>query len=167
MRKIRLNIGSALSLTAIFLFQYLGGIGYCPQNDALIPCFDAIEHLALFAALRGVPESEIYSEVQMWIDKLRKYRREVIPSNININECNKLFSFFLSELNKHAKKPSETYSGGNKRRLNIAMALIASPKMVLLDEPTTGVDPAARRSVWTVLQSCQAAGQSIILTSHR
>lgn len=65
------------------------------------------------------------------------------------------------------KQPSGTYSGGNKRRLNIAMALIGNPTLVLLDEPTTGVDPAARRSLWNTLQSCQAAGQAIILTSHR
>lgn len=64
-------------------------------------------------------------------------------------------------------QPSGTYSGGNKRRLNIAIALIGSPTLVLLDEPTTGVDPAARRSLWSTLQSCQAAGQAIILTSHR
>lgn len=64
-------------------------------------------------------------------------------------------------------QPSGTYSGGNKRRLNIAMALIGNPTLVLLDEPTTGVDPAARRSLWNTLQSCQAAGQAIILTSHR
>lgn len=64
-------------------------------------------------------------------------------------------------------QPSGTYSGGNKRRLNIAMALIGNPTLVLLDEPTTGVDPAARRSLWNTLQACQAAGQAIILTSHR
>jgi len=46
------------------------------------------------------------------------------------------------------------------------MALIGNPTLVLLDEPTTGVDPAARRSLWNTLQSCQAAGQAIILTSH-
>jgi len=64
-------------------------------------------------------------------------------------------------------QPSGTYSGGNKRRLNIAIALIGNPTLVLLDEPTTGVDPAARRSLWNTLQACQAAGQAIILTSHR
>ncbi|XP_046465259.1 phospholipid-transporting ATPase ABCA3 isoform X1 [Neodiprion pinetum] len=120
--------------------QYLAGIGYCPQINALIPSFNAYEHLLLFARLRGVPKAEVDSEVQLWIDKLR--------------------------LNKHAKNMSKTYSGGNKRRLNIAMALIANPEMVLLDEPTAGVDPGARRSLWGVLQSCQNSGQAIILTSH-
>ena len=69
---------------------------------------------------------------------------------------------------KHcASRPCGTYSGGNKRRLNIAMALIGDPKIVLLDEPTAGVDPSSRRSLWNAIQSCQRNGQSVILTSHR
>ncbi|XP_034941503.1 ATP-binding cassette sub-family A member 3-like [Chelonus insularis] len=82
----------------------------------------------------------IYSAVKRWITKL------------NLTVC--------------AAQPSGTYSGGNKRRLNIALALIGNPSLVLMDEPTTGVDPAARRSLWNTLKTCQDAGQSIILTSH-
>lgn len=81
--------------------------------------------------------------------------------------CGKYKYEHVSDLTACMKQPSGTYSGGNKRRLNIAMALIGNPTLVLLDEPTTGVDPAARRSLWNTLQSCQAAGQAIILTSHR
>lgn len=73
----------------------------------------------------------------------------------------------MLDLNSCMRQPSGTYSGGNKRRLNIAMALIGNPTLVLLDEPTTGVDPAARRSLWNILQTCQTMGQAIILTSHR
>ncbi|XP_008203603.1 phospholipid-transporting ATPase ABCA1 isoform X2 [Nasonia vitripennis] len=119
---------------------YLSQMGYCPQNDAIIRCLNASEHLRLFARLRGIPESQVNNEVKKWIDRL------------NLNIC--------------ASQPSGTYSGGNKRRLNIAMALIGNPSLVLLDEPTTGVDPAARRSLWNVIQSCQTTGQAIILTSH-
>lgn len=75
--------------------------------------------------------------------------------------------FIVSDLNACMHQPSNTYSGGNKRRLNIAMALIGNPTLVLLDEPTTGVDPAARRLLWNILKSCQKMGQAIILTSHR
>ena len=49
----------------------------------------------------------------------------------------------------------------------MAIALIGNPSLILMDEPTTGVDPGARRSLWKVIKSCQAAGQSVILTSHR
>ena len=73
----------------------------------------------------------------------------------------------ITELKRCASRPTGTYSGGNKRRLNVAMALIGDPKLILLDEPTTGVDPAARRSLWNAIQSCQRNGQSVILTSHR
>ncbi|XP_008205027.1 phospholipid-transporting ATPase ABCA1 [Nasonia vitripennis] len=120
--------------------RYLSQMGYCPQNDAIIRSLNSYDHLRLFARLRGIPEREVETEVKKWIDRL------------NLNAC--------------ASQPSGTYSGGNKRRLNIAMALIGLPNLVLLDEPTTGVDPAARRSLWNVIQSCQSSGQAVILTSH-
>ncbi|XP_032690164.1 phospholipid-transporting ATPase ABCA1-like isoform X2 [Odontomachus brunneus] len=120
--------------------QYMSEMGYCPQTDALIPSLNTFDHLRLFARLRGIPKSKVELEVNKWINRL------------NLTAC--------------MSQPSDTYSGGNKRRLNIAMALIGNPTLVLLDEPTTGVDPAARRSLWNTLKSCQAAGQSIILTSH-
>ncbi|XP_014296992.1 phospholipid-transporting ATPase ABCA1 [Microplitis demolitor] len=120
--------------------KYLMQMGYCPQQDALIDTFNSWDHLNLFARLRGIPDSQIDLTVQKWISKL------------NLTAC--------------AIQPSGTYSGGNKRRLNIAIALIGNPPLVLMDEPTTGVDPAARRSLWNTLKACQSSGQSIILTSH-
>nr|XP_034183985.1 retinal-specific phospholipid-transporting ATPase ABCA4-like [Osmia lignaria] len=120
--------------------NYLAQMGYCPQTDALLSSLNSFDHLRLFALLRGIPSSKVDLEVNKWINRL------------NLNAC--------------MHQPSGTYSGGNKRRLNIAMALIGNPTLVLLDEPTTGVDPAARRSLWNILQSCQAMGQAIILTSH-
>ncbi|KAL7306039.1 hypothetical protein TKK_0001504 [Trichogramma kaykai] len=119
---------------------FLSQMGYCPQNDALITSLNAYDHLRLFARLRGIPSYQVEKEVATWIKRL------------NLNAC--------------AKQPSGTYSGGNKRRLNIAIALIGLPSLVLLDEPTTGVDPGARRSLWNVIQSCQASGQAVVLTSH-
>ncbi|KAJ8686326.1 hypothetical protein QAD02_022120 [Eretmocerus hayati] len=118
----------------------LSQVGYCPQNDAIIRSLNSYDHLRLFARLRGVPESQVEKEVDLWIQRL------------NLIAC--------------ASQPSGTYSGGNKRRLNIAMALIGNPSLILLDEPTTGVDPGARRSLWNVIQLCQKAGQAVILTSH-
>ncbi|KAH0557433.1 hypothetical protein KQX54_005911 [Cotesia glomerata] len=120
--------------------KYLMQMGYCPQQDAIIDTFNSWDHLYLFAKLRGIPSSQIDSIVKKWILKL------------NLTAC--------------ANQPSVNYTAGNKRRLNIAMALMGNPPLVLLDEPTTGVDPAARRSLWNTLKSCQNIGQSIILTSH-
>ncbi|XP_011306963.1 retinal-specific ATP-binding cassette transporter [Fopius arisanus] len=120
--------------------EYLREMGYCPQQDAIMGNLNTWDHLYLFARLRGVPKDQVQDVVEKWIRKL------------NLTAC--------------ADQPSNTYSGGNKRRLNIAIALIGNPSLVLMDEPTTGVDPAARRSLWNTLKICQASGQSIILTSH-
>ena len=57
-------------------------------------------------------------------------------------------------------------AGGNRRKLSVAVALIGSPPILLLDEPSTGMDPAARRSLWVVLQDAQSAGHTIVMTSH-
>jgi ABC-2 type transport system ATP-binding protein len=57
-------------------------------------------------------------------------------------------------------------SGGEKRRLGIAMALVGSPDLVFLDEPTTGLDPGARRELWGLIRSLQSAGKTVLLTTH-
>jgi len=73
----------------------------------------------------------------------------------------------LTGLEKSANVQARKYSGGMKRKLSAAMSLIGAPGISMMDEPTTGVDPHARRNFWKIIASAQAAGQSIILTSHR
>ncbi|HET7823416.1 MAG TPA: ABC transporter ATP-binding protein [Ornithinibacter sp.] len=65
-----------------------------------------------------------------------------------------------------AAKPTATYSGGMKRRLDIAMSLIGEPEVVFLDEPTTGLDPAGRREVWDTITGLAATGTTIMLTTQ-
>ena len=60
-----------------------------------------------------------------------------------------------------------SFSGGNKRKLSTAIALVGNPPILLLDEPTTGMDPATRRFLWNVLTDIIKEGRSVILTSHR
>ena len=69
-------------------------------------------------------------------------------------------------IQEYIDRASGSYSGGNKRKLNVAMSLVAEPPIIFLDEPSTGVDPVARRNLWKIIQRIQAAGQSVILTSH-
>lgn len=71
-------------------------------------------------------------------------------------------------MDEFADRPSGEYSGGNKRKLCIAMALIGAPPVILLDEPTSGVDPVARRKMWDVLTLIKDGinKSSIVLTSH-
>uniref|UniRef100_A0A8C8AZB2 ATP binding cassette subfamily A member 2 n=1 Tax=Otus sunia TaxID=257818 RepID=A0A8C8AZB2_9STRI len=70
------------------------------------------------------------------------------------------------ELTKYADKPASTYSGGNKRKLSTAIALIGYPAFIFLDEPTTGMDPKARRFLWNLILDVIKTGRSVVLTSH-
>jgi len=67
---------------------------------------------------------------------------------------------------KHIDKQTHAYSGGNKRKLSTAIAVIGSPSVIYLDEPTTGMDPAARRQLWNMVCRIRDSGKSIVLTSH-
>ncbi|XP_055599142.1 phospholipid-transporting ATPase ABCA3-like [Uranotaenia lowii] len=115
-------------------------IGYCPQFDALLDDITGRETLKIFALLRGVPRSEIASVSLKLAESLN----------------------FL----KHIDKRTKQYSGGNKRKLSTALALMGNPSVVYLDEPTTGMDPGAKRQLWDVICKERGAGKSIILTSH-
>jgi ABC-2 type transport system ATP-binding protein len=65
-----------------------------------------------------------------------------------------------------ARKPAATYSGGMRRRLDLAMTLIGDPRLIFLDEPTTGLDPRARRDVWQIIRGLAADGVTIFLTTQ-
>jgi ABC-2 type transport system ATP-binding protein len=70
------------------------------------------------------------------------------------------------ELDDAAKKPAATYSGGMKRRLDLAMTLVGDPRIIFLDEPTTGLDPRSRRTMWQIIRDLVAEGVTIFLTTQ-
>ncbi|RRR84840.1 ATP-binding cassette domain-containing protein [Streptomyces sp. RP5T] len=70
------------------------------------------------------------------------------------------------DLTEAAKKPASTYSGGMKRRLDIAMTLVGSPRIIFLDEPTTGLDPRARHNMWQIIRELVADGVTVFLTTQ-
>lgn len=74
---------------------------------------------------------------------------------------------FSKGLEQYQNRQCGKYSGGNKRKLCAAMALIGDPRVVFLDEPTTGVDPASRRKLYDVMKESKIRGQAVVLTSHR
>ncbi|KAJ8247643.1 hypothetical protein GJAV_G00248620 [Gymnothorax javanicus] len=115
-------------------------MGYCPQFDALNDLLTGREHLEFYAILRGVPEKEVCEVAEWGIRKLG--------------------------LVKYVDKAAGSYSGGNMRKLSTAMALIGGPPVVFLDEPTTGMDPKARRALWNCILSIIKEGRSVVLTSH-
>ncbi|MET8847043.1 ATP-binding cassette domain-containing protein [Amycolatopsis sp. NPDC004625] len=70
------------------------------------------------------------------------------------------------ELTEAAKKPASTYSGGMRRKLDLAMTLVGNPRIIFLDEPTTGLDPRSRRTMWTIIRDLVADGVTIFLTTQ-
>uniref|UniRef100_A0A8C6P4U4 P-type phospholipid transporter n=1 Tax=Nothobranchius furzeri TaxID=105023 RepID=A0A8C6P4U4_NOTFU len=115
-------------------------MGYCPQFDAIDELLTGREHLHLYARLRGVPESEIRRVADWAIQKLG--------------------------LLEYAGCSAGTYSGGNRRKLSTAISMIGCPALVLLDEPTTGMDPLSRRFLWKSIMSVIQDQRAVVLTSH-
>ena len=113
--------------------------GYCPQFNILWEELTAREHLTLFAKLRNVP---IYKREEMIVNKLR-----------------------LVNLLSSADKLTQIFSGGMKRRLSVIISSIGDPKVIFMDEPTTGMDPITRREVWKLIQELKK-DRVIILTTH-
>lgn len=70
------------------------------------------------------------------------------------------------DLVEAAGSPLSTYSGGMRRRLDLAMTLVASPRMIMLDEPTTGLDPRSRRTLWSIVRELVAEGTTVLLTTQ-
>ncbi|XP_054282014.1 phospholipid-transporting ATPase ABCA1-like isoform X1 [Macrosteles quadrilineatus] len=115
-------------------------LGYCPQFDALDPLLTPREHLELYARLRNIPRAKMQQEVDLSLKYLR--------------------------LGHYSDRLAGTLSGGNKRKLSTAIALLGNPPIVYLDEPTTGMDPKSRRFLWSCIQDVNRQGRSVILTSH-
>ncbi|RDX86540.1 ABC transporter A family member 2, partial [Mucuna pruriens] len=114
-------------------------IGVCPQFDILWDALSGQEHLQLFATIKGLSPASIKSITQTSLAEVR--------------------------LMDAAKVRAGSYSGGMKRRLSVAIALIGDPKLVILDEPTTGMDPITRRHVWDIIENAKR-GRAIVLTTH-
>ena len=83
-------------------------------------------------------------------------------------ECNNALFILLSilDLSQYQNKKCGVYSGGNKRKLSVALAMIGDPPLLFLDEPSTGMDPGARHALWNSITNIQGKGTSVILTSH-
>ncbi|RKP23674.1 P-loop containing nucleoside triphosphate hydrolase protein, partial [Syncephalis pseudoplumigaleata] len=114
-------------------------LGVCPQHDVLWLKLTAREHLRYFARIKGVAAKEIEGAVEEMLQML--------------------------DLAPVADRHAEGYSGGNKRRLSLAMACIGHPRVVFLDEPTTGVDVGVRRKIWECIRRLKERA-SVVLTTH-
>lgn len=120
--------------------KYLWSIGYCPQFSGVCEYLSGREQLMLIARLRGVPSSAINNEVNTMLE--------------------------LLDLKRIADRQIRNYSGGNARRLSAGSAMLCSPPLIILDEPSCGVDVAARRSLWVIIKHQLAAGSTVVISSH-
>ncbi|XP_016838488.1 ATP-binding cassette sub-family A member 5 isoform X2 [Nasonia vitripennis] len=115
-------------------------MGYCPQHDAQWKNITVREHLECYAAIRGVPWGDISRIVDLYLSGL--------------------------QIHEHADKQTQECSGGTRRKLSFAMAMIGGPKVVLMDEPSTGMDPRSKRFLWDTILASFQGGRGAILTTH-
>lgn len=115
-------------------------VGVVPQFDNLDPDFTVVENLRIFGRYFGLPAAEIERRVPMLLE--------------------------FARLENRADAHVRDLSGGMRRRLTVARALINDPDLLVMDEPTTGLDPQARHLIWDRLKSLLAAGKTILLTTH-
>lgn len=115
-------------------------LGYCPQHDALWKNITIKEHIECYAAIRGVSKADTPRIVDAYLNGL--------------------------QIMEHAGKNADECSGGTRRKLSFALSMVGNPRIVLLDEPSTGMDPRSKRFLWdTILASFQGK-KGAILTTH-
>ncbi|OWF36066.1 ATP-binding cassette sub-family A member 5 [Mizuhopecten yessoensis] len=117
------------------------GLGFCPQHDALWDVITLKEHIECYANIRGVPKEKIPVLTDYFVKNMK--------------------------LDEHKNKQSKKLSGGTKRKLSYILSILGRPKIVLLDEPSTGMDPQSKRFLWDTISSCfEGSERGAILTTH-
>uniref|UniRef100_A0A8C5MKI8 ATP binding cassette subfamily A member 12 n=1 Tax=Leptobrachium leishanense TaxID=445787 RepID=A0A8C5MKI8_9ANUR len=114
--------------------------GYCPQEDALDDLMTGEEHLYYYARIHGIPERKIKSECYTLLQKLH--------------------------LMQYKDRITANYSCGTRRKLSTALALIGKPSILLLDEPSSGMDPKTKRHLWKIISEEVKDRCAVVLTSH-
>jgi ABC-2 type transport system ATP-binding protein len=116
-------------------------LGVVPQDIVLYDYLNAKENLAFYGRLYGLSGRKLTDRINELLD-------------------------FTQLDEKAVKRHVSTYSGGMKRRVNIAAALLHEPQVILLDEPTAGLDPQNKHALWEIIQSLKKEGRTIVLTTH-
>lgn len=121
-------------------FEAMSEIGYMAQNDALYDDLSAWENVMFFGDLYSMNKPEL------------KDRAEELLTFVGLEQ--------------ERKKAVRFYSGGMKRRLSLAIALVNNPRLLILDEPTVGIDPVLRKKFWEKFEDLKAGGCTILATTH-
>ncbi|USS92162.1 ABC transporter ATP-binding protein [Fructobacillus americanaquae] len=120
--------------------ELLGQMGYMAQSDALYESLTARANLKFFAEMRGIDKEGLEQEI------------ERVANVVSLGD----------KLDQYVSG----FSGGMKRRLSLAIALLGNPFLLVLDEPTVGIDPALRRQIWSELHKMKEEGHAILVTTH-
>lgn len=120
--------------------KVLKHIGYMGQDLALYENLSAKENLVFFGNLKGLAGQKLEAEIKQYMQ--------------------------LVNLEEKLKDIVNTFSGGMKRRLSLAITLLGQPDLLILDEPTVGIDPSLRQSIWKELRTLAKAGQTVLMTTH-
>jgi len=115
-------------------------IGYCPQESVAYDNLSGIENLLFYLGLYNIGGKEAKRRAYKLLKMLGLY--------------------------EYKDKKVKKYSGGMKKRLNLAIALIGEPEIIILDEPTTGMDPNIRREVWRIIKDIKEEGKTVLLATH-
>ncbi|GIQ89103.1 ABC transporter A, ABCA, partial [Kipferlia bialata] len=137
--------GGDISVAGVSVAQSRSGlhklIGLCPQEDThLFPFFTVREHLTLYCTIKGVAPDRCAAEVDRVVKMVR--------------------------LDEYMNSKASTLSGGWKRRLCVAVAIVNAPSCLFLDEPSSGLDPMSRRDLWHCIRAISAEDTTVILTTH-
>ncbi|CAL8282577.1 unnamed protein product [Merluccius merluccius] len=114
-------------------------VGMCPQFNIIFDVLTVEEHLRIFAAIKGILPADVNGEVRRVLKDL--------------------------DMEKIMDAQAKNLSGGQKRKLSVGIAILGDPKILLLDEPTAGMDPCSRHQVWTLLKK-RRAGRVTVLSTH-
>ena len=118
----------------------LRDMGYMAQSDSLYEALSGQENLEFFGQLKGLSKKDLKEEIA--------HVAQVV------------------DLTEHLSKAVSGYSGGMKRRLSLAIALLGNPQLLILDEPTVGIDPSLRKKIWQELMALRDKGVGILVTTH-
>lgn len=116
-------------------------IGVVPQEISLYPTLTARENLAFYGRIYGLSKKALHSRIEILLD--------------------------MAGLTERADDMIQGFSGGMKRRINIAAALLHDPKILFMDEPTTGVDPQSRKRIYDTIVDLNKQGMSVLFTTHQ
>ena len=115
-------------------------IGYMPQSDAVYNDISGYDNLSFFGSLHGLKNKQLTQRVEEILD--------------------------LTNLTKDKDKRVSNYSGGMKKRLSLGIALLHDPEILILDEPTVGIDPVLRKTIWDEFDALCKVGKTIIISTH-